>query len=406
MPNNYSNNILMMKMSLFILYPLIMLILLAFPTSSTSSFNVLMGFGAKPNGLTDSTEAFLRAWEAACASTHDTLIYVPKGRYLLRPLVFKGPCKSPHITFRIDGTLVAPQDYRVLGRAQNWLNFQRVTGVSIVGGALDAKGPALWACKANSAKSCPSGATTLSITYSKDIKITGLLSLNSQMFHIVINHCENVEMRGVRIIAHRDSPNTDGIHVQLSKNVAIFNSAIGTGDDCVSIGPGTQNLWIERMACGPGHGISIGSLAKDMNEEGVQNVTVKQVVFTGTQNGIRIKSWAKPSKGFVESVHFSNIVMRNVQNPIIIDQNYCPSHVNCPDHASGIKIKDITYENIKGTSATTIATKFDCSPGNPCSGIRLEDVNLTFQNKPAQSLCANAKGISFGTVLPNSCLSN
>ncbi|KAM6567743.1 hypothetical protein CsatA_026871 [Cannabis sativa] len=309
-----------------------MLILLALPTLSTSSFNVLMGFGAKPNGLTDSTDAFLRAWEAACASTHDTLIYVPKGRYLLRPLVFKGPCKSPHITFRIDGTLVAPQDYRVLGRAQNWLNFQRVTGVSIVGGALDAKGPALWACKANSAKSCPSGATTLSITYSKDIKITGLLSLNSQMFHIVINHCENVEMRGVRIIAHRDSPNTDGIHVQLSKNVVIFNSAIGTGDDCVSIGPGTQNLWIERMACGPGHGISIGSLAKDMNEEGVQNVTVKQVVFTGTQNGIRIKSWAKPSKGFVESVHFSNIVMRNVQNPIIIDQNYCPSHVNCPDH--------------------------------------------------------------------------
>ncbi|KAM6546910.1 hypothetical protein CsatB_027646 [Cannabis sativa] len=317
-----------------------MLIILALPTLSTSSFNVLMGFGAKPNGLTDSTNAFLRAWEAACTSTHAALIYVPKGRYLLRPLAFKGPCKSPHITFRIDGTLVAPQDYRVLGEAENWLNFQRVSGVSIVGGALDAKGPALWACKANPTKSCPSGAT------------------------------------------------------------------VRTGDDCVSIGPGTQNLWIERMACGPGHGISIGSLAKDMNEEGVQNVTVKQVVFTGTQNGIRIKSWAKPSKGFVESVHFSNIVMRNVQNPIIIDQNYCPSHVNCPDHASGIKIKDITYENIKGTSATTIATKFDCSPGNPCSGIRLEDVNLTFQNKPAQSLCANAKGISFGTVLPNSCLSN
>ncbi|KAM6567741.1 hypothetical protein CsatA_026869 [Cannabis sativa] len=402
----YSNNILMMKMSLFILYPLIMLILLALPTLSTSSFNVLMGFGAKPNGLTDSTEAFLRAWEAACASTEAALIYVPKGRYLVRPMDFKGPCKSPYITFRIDGTLVAPDDYQVLGGAENWLNFQRVSGVSIVGGALDARGSALWACKANPDKSCPSGATSLSITYSKDIKITGLLSLNSQMFHMVINHCENVEMRGVRIIAHGDSPNTDGIHVQLSKNVAIYNSAVGTGDDCVSIGPGTQNLWIERMACGPGHGISIGSLAKDIDEEGVQNVTVKQAVFTGTQNGIRIKSWAKPSKGFVEGVHFSNIVMRNVQNPIIIDQNYCPSHINCPTHVTGIKINDITYKNIKGTSATTIATKFDCSSGNPCSGIRLEDVNLTFQNKPAQSLCANAKGISFGTVLPDSCLLN
>ncbi|XP_062114668.1 polygalacturonase-like [Humulus lupulus] len=389
----------------FILCPLIMFISSASASTSTASYNVLMGFGAKPNGLTDSTEAFLRAWDAACASTDAALIYVPKGRFLLRPLAFKGPCKSPHITFRIDGTLVAPSDYRVLGGAENWLNFQGVSGVSIVGGALDAGGPALWACKANPANSCPSGATTLSITYSKDIKITGLTSLNSQMFHIVINHCENVEMRGVRIIAHGDSPNTDGIHVQLSKNVVIFNSSVGTGDDCVSIGPGTQNLWIERMACGPGHGISIGSLAKDMDEEGVQNVTVKQAVFTGTQNGIRIKSWAKPSTGFVQGVHFSNIVMRNVQNPIIIDQNYCPSHVDCPTQVSGIKINDISYRNIRGTSATTVATKFDCSSRNPCSGIRLENVNLTFQNKPAQSLCANAKGMSFGTVLPDSCLS-
>uniref|UniRef100_A0A803Q3U8 Polygalacturonase n=1 Tax=Cannabis sativa TaxID=3483 RepID=A0A803Q3U8_CANSA len=347
-----------------------MFMLSAAATPTTTSFNVLLGFGAKPDGITDSTDSFLRAWEAACASTDDALIYVPKGRYLVRPLAFKGPCKSLHITVRIDGTLVAPEDYQVLGGSENWLNFQRVSGVSIVGGALDARGPAF------------------------------------QMFHIVINHCENVEMRGVKIIAHGDSPNTDGIHVQLSKNVAIFNSVVGTGDDCVSIGPGTQNLWIERMTCGPGHGISIGSLAKNMEEEGVQNVTVKQIIFTGTQNGIRIKSWAKLSNGFVESVHFSNIVMRNVQNPIIIDQNYCPSHINCPTEVSGIKINNITYKNIKGTSATLVATKFDCSSGNPCNGIRLEDINLTFRNKSAQSFCANANGKSFGSVLPDSCLSN
>ncbi|KAF4368601.1 hypothetical protein F8388_018725 [Cannabis sativa] len=161
-----------------------MLILSAPPTLSTSSFNVLMGFGAKPNGLTDSTNAFLRAWEAACTSTHAALIYVPKGRYLLRPLAFKGPCKSPHITFRIDGTLVAPHDYRVLGGAENWLNFQRVSGVSIVGGALDAKGHALWACKAQS--------NQFEHYVLLRHKNYGLLSLNSQMFHIVINHCENV----------------------------------------------------------------------------------------------------------------------------------------------------------------------------------------------------------------------
>ena len=62
-------------------------------------------------------------------------------------------------------------------------------------------------------------------------------------------------MQDIRVIAAKNSPNTDGIHVQLSSSVTILNSKIGTGDDCISIGPGTTNLWIENVACGPGHGI-------------------------------------------------------------------------------------------------------------------------------------------------------
>lgn len=75
---------------------------------------------------------------------------------------------------------------------------------------------------------------------------------------------------------------------------------------------------------------SIGSLAKDLVEEGVQNVTVFKTVFTGTTNGFRIKSWARPSNGFVQGVRFIDAVMRNVQFPIVIDQNYCPHNLNCP----------------------------------------------------------------------------
>nr|KJB78533.1 hypothetical protein B456_013G004000 [Gossypium raimondii] len=312
-------------------------------TSALTKYNVL-NFGAKPNGKTDSTKAFLMAWKAACASADSTIIYVPKGRYLLGSMAFQGGCKSPQIIFRIDGTLVAPQDYRVLGKSADWLSFEGVNGVSILGGALDAKGPSLWACKA-SHSNCPSGATTLSFTNSKNIRIRSLLSLNSQMFHIVINGCENVNVQGVRIIAAGNSPNTDGIHVQSSKNVNIIKCSIKTGDDCISIGPGTKNLWIEQITCGPGHGISIGSLAKDLKEEGVQNVTV-----------------------------------------------------------SGIKIKDIIYEGIRGTSSTEVAIKFDCSPKNPCTGIRLQNVNLSYLNKPAQSSCSNVRGKALNLVQPENCL--
>ena len=75
---------------------------------------------------------------------------------------------------------------------------------------------------------------------------------------------------------------------------------------------------------------SIGSLAKDLEEAGVQNVTVKKALFSRTQNGVRIKAWGRPSNGFVKNILFQHIVMDNVQNPIVIDQNYCPSHKGCP----------------------------------------------------------------------------
>jgi polygalacturonase len=121
-------------------------------------YNVI-NYGAKPDGITDSTSGFLNAWGAACASVNSTIITVPKGTYALASLAFKGEhCKSSGITFRIDGTLVAKADYRVLAQPNTWLSFEAVTGVSIVGGTLDAKGPPLWACKA-ATTNCPTGAT-------------------------------------------------------------------------------------------------------------------------------------------------------------------------------------------------------------------------------------------------------
>ncbi|TYI62175.1 hypothetical protein E1A91_D10G227600v1 [Gossypium mustelinum] len=356
---------------------IVFVMLSACSTFAMTEFNVL-NFGANLNGRNDSTNSFLKAWNAAC-----------------------GQCKSPQIIIRIDGTIVAPLDYGVLGKSDNWFCFEGVSGVSIIGRrTFDAKGPSLWACKAPN--SFWGHATYF--TNSNNIRINGLTFLNSQMFHIVINGCQNVHLQGVKIFAAGNSPNTDGIHVQLSRSMEILSTFIKTGDDCISIGPDTENLWIEQVTCGPGHGISIGSLAKDLKEEGVQNVTVKNTIFSNTQNGLRIKSWARPSSGYVQGVRFIGSVMTNVQNPIVIDQNYCPRNENCPGQVSGIKIKDIVYEDIKGTSSTPIAIKFGCSSKNPCTGMILQNVNLTYLNKTAQSFCSNVVGKVFDLVRPNSCL--
>lgn len=80
-------------------------------------------------------------------------------------------------------------------------------------------------------------------------------------------------------------------------------------------------------------------------EPPVQNVTVRLVVVSGTQNGLRIKTWGKPNAGFVQGVSFQSAVMRNVQNPIIIDQNYCPGSVNCPNQVKKKKMVGGIYRS-------------------------------------------------------------
>ncbi|GKD86837.1 polygalacturonase-like protein, partial [Tanacetum coccineum] len=128
-------------------------------TGATARTHNVKKLGAKPDGKTDSTKAFMAAWNRACGSANAATIYVPQGRYMVGGLTFNGPCKNGAITVHIDGTLVAPSNYFVLGNAQYWVRFYRVQGVTILGGTLDAQGSGLWACKASKSKNCPTGAT-------------------------------------------------------------------------------------------------------------------------------------------------------------------------------------------------------------------------------------------------------
>lgn len=96
---------------------------------------------------------------------------------------------------------------------------------------------------------------SLTFMGSSNIVVSGLKSINSRYFHISIDDCENITLKKLNISAPSWSPNTDGIHVQSSSGITITDSSIKTGDDCVSLGPGSKNLLIERIACGPGHGI-------------------------------------------------------------------------------------------------------------------------------------------------------
>ncbi|GJM93855.1 hypothetical protein PR202_ga10447 [Eleusine coracana subsp. coracana] len=378
-------------------------------TAEAAFFYNVVDLGAKPHGRTDSADAVAAAWSAACGSRQPATVYVPKGSFLLSHAAFSGPCSSSRVTLEIDGTLVAPSGYT---GGDEWIMFDHVDGLTVSGGTVDGRGASVWACKAAGHGSCPNGATSVMVLNSRDVVISGLRSVNSELYHVVINGCDGVTVRDVKIVAPGSSPNTDGIHVQGSSGVTVTRASIRTGDDCVSVGPGTARLRVERVSCGPGHGISIGSLGKDddgVEEAGVENVTVTGASFAGTDNGLRIKTWARAAArgAYVRGVAFEHATMRDVRNPIIIDQNYCPNHggAGCPHQSSAVKISDVRYTDIQGSSASQVAVKFDCSASNPCTGIDLQDIRLTLDGgAPAEAVCQHADGGASGYVVPPSCL--
>ncbi|KAJ9558791.1 hypothetical protein OSB04_013405 [Centaurea solstitialis] len=366
---------------------------------NAGSFNVVR-FGARADGRTDSSRALVNAWKAACGSVTSSTVYIPRGTYMTRPVVFSGPCRS-RILFQIDGKLVAPPNYQAMGNSGFWILFTKVSRLTVHGGTIDARGSQFWNCR-RTGSNCPAGVRSISFMWSNNVVVSGLKSLYSQTIHVAVSQCSNILFEHMNIIAPSRSPNTDGFIVQSSTGVTIRNSLIKTGDDCIALGPGSKNVLIEKIACGPGHGISIGSLGNSLNELGVQNVTVRNSIFTKTQNGVRIKSWARDSKSYATNIEFRNIIMKAVDNPIIIDQTYCPSN-RCPRQTSGVEVSNVRYSNIKGTSTTVEAVKFECSQSNPCRGIQMRNIRLTTPNRATTTTCENVSGKSSGLVIPRGC---
>ena len=109
---------------------------------------------------------------------------------------------------------------------------------------------------------CRGAPTAVTIDSCRGVRVRGLRVQNAQQMHVTVSRSRGVRVGGLRIEAPEDSPNTDGIHVAESTAVTIQRCRIGTGDDCISIVNGSFGVKMRDIDCGPGHGISIGSLGK------------------------------------------------------------------------------------------------------------------------------------------------
>ncbi|PKI35529.1 hypothetical protein CRG98_043983 [Punica granatum] len=170
------------------------------------------------------------------------------------------------------------------------------------------------------------------------------------------------------------------------------------GDKMIAIRTRTARLflWLVHVTgvkCGPGHGIRLGSLGKYQGKELVSGFWVKNCTLTNTQNGVRVKTWPTSYPGSVSDLHFEDINMVNVGNPILIDRVYCPWNQCQSDIPSLVKISIMSFRNIRASSSTVLALKLACSSKVPCKDVVIGDTNLTYKGPEAaaaSSQCSNA----------------
>lgn len=68
---------------------------------------------------------------------------------------------------------------------------------------------------------------------------------------------------------------------------------------------------------------------------------------------------------------------------------------------SAVELSNVMYQNIKGTSASEVAIKLECSKAVPCKGIHLQDVKITGENiKDTIAKCDNVKYSNSGMFFP------
>ncbi|KAM7480357.1 hypothetical protein LguiA_028570 [Lonicera macranthoides] len=377
------------------------------PTSYTP-FNVL-DYGATGDGKTDDSQAFRKTWKAACDQAESdappSLVIPTNIVFFLNPVKFTGPCKSSKISVLLSGKIVAPKEKSAWEgvTVNSWLSFANVNGLTINGkGRIDGRGFVWWS------QPCLSGNQqaiyvcvfqALIFNRCHDLKLSGLTHMNSPRVHIIFTACEGVIISNLFIIAPETSPNTDGINISGCTNVQIRNSRIETGDDCIAISGGSSYVNITGVMCGPGHGFSIGALGKG-GYDAVEEIHVRNCTLKGTLTGVRIKSWQGGS-GYARKISFERIMLVDVNNPIIIDQYYCPTQLNCQNYTSAIKVSDVTYRGILGTSKTDQVINLSCSETVACTNIVIDHVYIktTDPARKAQAYCLNAHG-SWGHARP------
>jgi polygalacturonase len=353
-------------------------------------------FGAKADGVTKDTRAIQAAIDA-CAAQGGGTVRLSKGVYLSAPITLKD-----NITLNVaaGATLLGSPDhadypemlvFRAKGQ-QSLISAAGAHNLAITGGGIiDGNGASWWTGPGGGRPNSIMGVGVfrprlIVFDHCRHIRIEGVTVQNSPSWQIVPYYSDDIVIRGIKVLAPANSPNTDAIDPFASSNMVITQVTADVGDDNIAIKSGAiaspgpdspaRNITITDCIFLHGHGLSIGSEIAG----GARNIHAARIHFKGTDQGIRIK--ANRDRGNdVSDISFKDIEMEDVKTAILITEYYPgtpPEGDNPPQKITRLTpfFHDIRIENLKAVHSGVAGVIFGL-PESKVKDITLKNVRIT-----------------------------
>ncbi len=190
------------------------------------------------------------------------------------------------------------------------------------------------------------------------IRLEGVTFQNSPMWNLHPELCDNITIERCNVRNKHNAANGDGLDLESCRNVYLSRTVFDVGDDGITIKSGkdeegrrrgvpTRDVVIDSCVVYNAHG---GFVVGSEMSGGVRNISVKDCIFMGTDNGLRFKS-NRERGGTVDSIFVDNIYMENiVANGILFDLYYFQ-----PSEGKAF-LKDMDNYRVKDVPAKGITT--------------------------------------------------
>lgn len=288
-------------------------------------------------------------------------------------------------------------------------------------GTLDGGGAAWWKAQ-KERRLAYSRPCMVHFQYCRNVCLEDITIVSSPFWTVHPLYCDTVTVKGVTILNPPDSPNTDGIDPDGSRNVRITGCTIDVGDDCVAVKCGTEetpvlmsseNIVITGCTMLHGHGGVV--LGSEMSG-GIRNVVISNCIFCQTDRGIRIKTRRRRG-GTVEDITVSNLIMEQVLCPFVINLFYWGGRIGKqpfvrdrnphPLDEGTPAVRNLLFQNIIVRNASSAAGFLYGLPERHIENIRFSDCTITMQPGSAPQLPAMLEGVepmsAAGFFVRNAC---